>query len=260
MRTFVIGDLHGAGLELQFFIKQYSIKPDTDRIYLVGDIFDRGLHGHIIWNLIQDYNIKVLRGNHEQKFIQYLKGERKTVPAHYYWALNNLVDKGVKIDDFFNFLISTPLLINLDDVIIAHAGVLPENPLEENVSANIYGSLPSNLPMPIPNPKDGKTYWWDLYQGDYLVLYGHLSTFDGQPRYGYNSRGKINSIGLDTATVHGGALTAYCIEDKQIYTYKSGINYFDKLKKTYNQNYPKPSFKVMNWIEENMAKNPNTTV
>jgi hypothetical protein len=249
-RTICIGDVHGCGLELQFLLKQCKIRPGIDIVYLVGDIFDRGMHGHIVWQLIQEYGIKVLRGNHEQKFIKYFSGGTKSLPPHYYWAINNLVAHGVKVQEFVDFINSTPLIIQDGNHIITHAGVLIDNPLEENVSANIYGHLPSDKPMPIPDEGDGYTYWWDLYDGNYLILYGHLSTKDGKVRVNNNSYGEVNSIGLDTATVHGGPLSGYCLEDQKIYAYQSNVDYFGTLKKEFYKIPPQPCQEVLNWLKE----------
>lgn len=245
MRTFVFGDVHGAGLELQALLEQCKIVPEVDLVYLVGDVFDRGIYGHLVWDLIKKYQMKVLRGNHEQKFIDFFMGKKKFLPLHYFWAINNLIDHGVEISEFVNFLHKTPLLVKDRNCIIVHAGILLSNPIEENLSANVYGNLPSNQPMPIL--KDSN--WWDFYCGNYLVLYGHLSQKDGTPRIRKYSN-RINSIGLDTSAVNGGSLTAYCIEEEKIYTFKSGVNYFADLQKNLKNKQLILNSKVIDWIKD----------
>lgn len=246
MKNYVIGDLHGCGLELDAFIKQY-VKSE-DQIWLVGDLFDRSLHGHLVFKLIKQYGIKATLGNHEKKFINYLNGKKDSVPHHYYWTLNNLIDNGIGVEEFYNYIVNLPLIEEIDnETLVVHAGVDVYNPWQENESANVYGNFKPTQPMPIPKPNDGNKYWWDHYHEDTLVLYGHLVCPEGKPRLRYSPSGKLNSIGLDTAATHGGGLTAWCVEDNIHITVPSE-DYFSILKAEMQKNPPKPHSEVTNWI------------
>ena len=88
--------------------------------------------------------------------LRFLRGERDTLPLHYYWAINNLYDNGVSMQELVDFLVGLPLLIRVEDAIVTHGGVLIDNPYQPDISANVYGSLTE--PMPRPSPEDGKIY------------------------------------------------------------------------------------------------------
>jgi hypothetical protein len=238
MRTFVVGDVHGAGEELQAVLEKAKYKANEDRLYLV-------------WSIIKRYNAICTLGNHEQKFRKYLSGYRKGgLPPHYFWALNNLVAHGVSVEEFFEFISNMPLLVEPQNgVIVTHAGVNVQDPYKEEEGANVYGCILPDSPMPLPEPGDGETYWWDLYKGDPLVIYGHLVTHQNKPRYNYSAKGEVNSIGIDTAMVHGGFATAYVVETKEIFQYSSGVSYFTQLKEEFKKNPPLPNKVILKFVE-----------
>src|ERR1035437_4050249 len=104
---YILGDLHGCGLELQELIKKINPKPE-DKIILAGDLFDRGMHGHIVWDLIHTYKMDCVVGNHERKMVGFLTRNkdigRSSLPPHYIWALKNLYMHGVSKDKVKNFI------------------------------------------------------------------------------------------------------------------------------------------------------------
>jgi len=239
MHTWAISDIHGSGLELENLINQINFSYSDNEFILVGDIFDRGKHGHIVWELIKKYNIEVCLGNHENKMIQFLSGERDNLPKHYYWALNNLINHGVKVEELYEWLISLPLLVGLErnkkKYIVTHAGVNLRDPYKTDISANVYGNLDGEKAMPKPKEHSDEKFWWDYYNQEPIVVYGHTPTGDDNIRIRYNKNNTVSSIGIDTGACRGGSLTAYCLETSKIVQYKSGIDYFFELKKEINQ-------------------------
>jgi serine/threonine protein phosphatase 1 len=239
-KTIVIGDIHGAGQELVALLSnfEYEIAEDhyghIDFVFL-GDLFDRARHGHLVWDTIQKYKVKCLMGNHERKMLSFLKGQRDTVPPHYYWAIKNLNDHGVSKDALVGFLEGLPtILVSRQDVnrmggrvvlsgqstllpsdiILVHAGVNVENVLDPDPSYTVYGKF---------KPKEMHD-WWDVYNGENLVVYGHLAAEDGYPRLRHRGDRAV-SIGIDTGACHGGSLTAYCLETGSFISYRSGIDW-----------------------------------
>lgn len=223
MRTYVFGDIHGAGLELSTLISNLNLNED-DRLVFVGDLFDRGLHGHVVWDIVNRKSkltsflknpILSVAGNHEVKFVNYLKENRKKemMPIHYLWFLDRIYKHGVKKEEFLNYCESLPYLLNINDNIIVHGGIKLTNPYEPDFSSNVYGV------------KEDGVYWWDKYQGDKTIIYGHLGERD------HSVRVRHNSYGIDTGIVFGGYVTAYCLEDKKIYSHRSGIDWKREFKK-----------------------------
>jgi hypothetical protein len=242
---YVFTDIHGAGKELEELISRIRLDDKNAEFYSGGDAFDRGLHGDIVYKLINKYNIPMVAGNHEVKMLNFLTGKRDSVPPHYLYTIE-LLKKVITIDALIEYLSNLPRIIKFDnDTILTHGAACLDNPYRLDDSANVYGNLcPSymfdpNLHQLKVNPiyaKDGKDYyWWDNYKSDTLVLYGHIGTFDSMPRYRYSNSGTINSVGLDTNVAFGGNCTIYCIETKQIYQYRSGINWFEEFKRKHKK-------------------------
>lgn len=233
MKTFVFGDCHGCGEELEQLLDQMS-PSSSDRVISVGDAFDRGIHAPKVWDMLLKHRIQTFMGNHEYKTLQWLLGRRDWLPKQYYFALNLLMEHGVKPQELLEWHEKLPLIrryfyksaISVSvpfakipapkSFIVVHAAIDVTDPIRQNISWNIYGNMLE--PMPKPQDGDGKVYFWDAYDGDELVIYGHLVTGDNLPRLRRNLAGKVNSIGLDTAAVHGGNLTGYCVEDEKFYS------------------------------------------
>ncbi len=262
MKTLVIGDIHGCGLELEQLIVLAGLSKSEDQIILVGDLFDRAKHAHLVWQVIQEWGERItcLQGNHERKMLKWLTGERSGVPEHYVWAVNDLEAHGVSRKTLVGFLGALPTIVAYrpyangmggkvfkepgkqvwpSDVIITHAGVDVNWPLNPDPSFTVYGDV----------RRDPK--WWDKYKGENLVLYGHLSELDCKPRIRtaspykikgdghltaddvmvYDSKiAPINSIGLDTACAHGGYLTGYIIETRETIRVKAQKDWAKELK------------------------------
>ncbi len=270
MKTMCVGDIHGCGLELQELIAKAGLDKHTDQLVLIGDLFDRAKHGHIVWQVIHDWGTRCycLQGNHERKMLKYLLNERDSLPPHYYWALDNLKRIGVLGANLTHFLSGLPTILvyerygmglwgpiretRSDDsqwaqvsnrfVIFVHAGINIHHPLDPDPSFTVYGDVKTK----------GKE-WWERYDGENLVIYGHLSELDQKPRIrmgvycdecqgtGYTNfdnkcpycgyrEDSINSIGLDTACAHGGYLTGYIIETKEFVSVKAHKDWAGELK------------------------------
>lgn len=239
MKHFVFSDIHGSGVELQHLLQKISPASD-DQLVFVGDALDRAVHGHLVWDVIHKHNVIVLMGNHEYKMLSFLQGKRDFLPLHYFWCFNNLIEHGVDIVEFVDFLKNLPLLKLFNNegkqFIVTHAGVDINNPTVENLSWNVYGHLSPDKKMPRPRPGDVEKYWWDDYKGSIPVYYGHLVTHDNLPRIRYDDFGNVNSVGIDTATCHGGPLTAICPETNEVFQYRSGKDHYGPLKKSLKEN------------------------
>ncbi len=264
MKTFICGDVHGSGQELLGLLDVVSPNSD-DEIVLIGDCFDRGLHSHLVWDILQKPNVKCLMGNHDYKTFHWLQGRREWLPIQYYVALNLLVEHGVKPVELVTFLSALPYIMDCGDFIVVHSGVILDEPLKPSLSMNVFYSPNRNLyasdvetaykasgigKLPIPVENDGNIYWWDLYKGEKLVIYGHLSTVDGLPRIRRNTKGNINSVGIDTGAVHGGSLTCYCPEDDRFYTYRSGVDWAEQVRAMCKATPPLVNPELMAFVRE----------
>ena len=223
----VYGDIHGAADEFEALIRR--VHTSGDEHICVGDLFDRGFGARRVWELIQEFGIKSTMGNHERKMLAFLEGRRDSVPPHYHYVIDQLIGSGfIHRDDFISFLHQMPLLLHVaPNAIVAHAGVRMDNPFVEDVDANVYG----NYVYGEKRESLKNRIWWDEYAGEWLIIYGHQVSEDGRVRRReLGIGGRLNSIGLDTAVVHGGPISAFCLETQEVVQYRSGINHFAALK------------------------------
>src|SRR5450631_3630226 len=132
-RTFVIGDIHGCAATLRRLVDETLRPVLNDRIYLLGDLIDRGPDSKGVLDFIFELRerglpVSSVRGNHEEMCLQ-------ACDDPYYlglWAANG----GLATLESFQadgpgdiphpyraFLGSLPLYILLDDFVIVHAGL-----------------------------------------------------------------------------------------------------------------------------------------
>lgn len=216
----IIGDIHSCATELKAIIEHF---PDCEYI-AVGDLFDRGRKGMEVWDLIHEFDIKACLGNHELKLLNYLTGKRNWLPRHYQVFLADFRNR-FEDEKLIKYLESLPLTIKLDDkALVAHGGIAMDDPWREDVSSNVYGAFDPNLKMP---RGDASGAWWNKYDGDVLVYYGHI-TFP-EIKICRNSKGMLNSIGLDTGACHGQKLSAICYETGACFSVESERDYFGEL-------------------------------
>ncbi|WP_227013978.1 metallophosphoesterase family protein [Paenibacillus psychroresistens] len=75
-RTLVVSDIHGCYAKWIDLLRKVEFKPKADRLIILGDYVDRGLQSrevvdHII-RLVQDGEAIALRGNHDQRFMEWV--------------------------------------------------------------------------------------------------------------------------------------------------------------------------------------------
>lgn len=134
----VIGDIHGCINTLRALYEK--IINFTTEIYSVGDLVDRGNFSKEVIDFCIKNEILPVRGNHEDMLINALeKPNEKTIHHHFNNGgkktfnsyLGNVIDATFK--DYFDALISTghlyylknlPFYIELDTIMISHAGFL----------------------------------------------------------------------------------------------------------------------------------------
>ena len=125
MSTYIIGDIQGCDDELGELLALIRFDPATDHVYFVGDLVNRG-----------PKSIKVLRrvkalsdagvadsvlGNHDFFLIMALEGFSK---LHDGDTLDQVL-RETDAHELVDWLRHRPLLIELDDTVIVHAGLLP---------------------------------------------------------------------------------------------------------------------------------------
>lgn len=69
-RDFVVGDLHGCFSALENRLKSADFDPETDRLFSVGDLVDRGPESIRVLDYLRQPWFHAVRGNHEAMFLE----------------------------------------------------------------------------------------------------------------------------------------------------------------------------------------------
>ncbi|OGU17767.1 MAG: serine/threonine protein phosphatase [Geobacteraceae bacterium GWC2_53_11] len=133
LRTFVIGDIHGCADTLRRLVEEKLQPSPADRIYLLGDLIDRGPDSKGVLDFIfelrkRGLTVESIRGNHEEMFLH--AGDD---PANFgLWALNGGLATLASfraesprdiLPRYRTFLEFLPLYILLDEFVLVHAGL-----------------------------------------------------------------------------------------------------------------------------------------
>ncbi len=145
-KQWVIPDIHGCAKTLQTLI-EFQIKPSKhDWLYFLGDYIDRGPDSKGVIDFIiklqdEEYNVRLLKGNHEELFIRAYEEEsnrksilgiktRNSVKTEWKklggnkclesFNIKNLCDFPANYIDWMKNL---EIFIELDDYILVHAGL-----------------------------------------------------------------------------------------------------------------------------------------
>jgi serine/threonine protein phosphatase 1 len=131
-RTFVIGDVHGCSATLEKLLTSLNIQRG-DQLYFLGDYIDRGPGSKEAVDTIielreKGYAVFILRGNHEQLFIDSDKGHREWTlweqnggdTAMQSFGIHSFKDLDPKYKEFF---LNTTHYYALEKHVLVHAGL-----------------------------------------------------------------------------------------------------------------------------------------
>ena len=156
MRTFILGDIHGCSRPLTKLLDILAPDPKTDRVILLGDLFDRGPDSwevlQIVRSLASSFEDRfvLLRGNHED----YLLQEKLTFSERMIWervgrqaTVRSFKQHGEKMEDCVPWIREHAVLsCRGDSFYCVHAGMKVDPP-EANDSWTLihdHGIVPKN--------------------------------------------------------------------------------------------------------------------
>lgn len=236
----IIGDIHGCYDELLALLQklEYQIKadliesnqpaishPENRTLIFVGDLVDRGPHSkqvlQLVMNAVNHSQALCVRGNHEDKFLRYLKGKKVQlthgleVTASDYPDPNETAYAG---SIAFIKKLGSHYVLDEGKLVVAHAGLteaLQERESGKVLSFALFGDTTGEVDeMGLPVRKD----WAQSYQGKALVVYGHTPVVDAE--------WINNTICIDTGCVFGGKLTALRYPQMQLVSVIALKNYY----------------------------------
>ncbi len=234
MATYVVSDIHGQYDMFVKLIDKIDLK-NTDTLYVLGDILDRGPHPvKTLQKLMKMPNAVCIVGNHELMALECLKFLMQEITEDSIsdlndemlksllnWSVYNggstTMDEFCKLDkkamnDMIDFIgefdIYEELTVNNKEYLLVHGGLgnySPEKDIEDYSLADLVWSRAD----------------YDIkYYPDKYVVSGHTPTqmIDGNPNPGYIFR-KNNHIAIDCGCfIEGGRLAAICLDtDEEFY-------------------------------------------
>jgi len=229
MRTIFIGDVHGCNRELAELYNKLNPR-DADRFVFVGDLVDKGPDSLAVLRqartILEVHPDSVfVSGNHEEKASRFFKLGKHVEP----WVTE-------ATEEDWAFIDAMPLTWYDEDlgIRVVHAGISPrfltahpdafkkikdrKNNWRKGGGKVMkrarymlrmrYVDQETGKMLALGANKPGDPFWADTYEGQHgFVVYGHSPWLDGRPRFGAGS-----AIGIDTACVFGGKLTALVVE------------------------------------------------
>lgn len=186
--TLVVGDVHGCADELAAMLA--LTRPA--RLVLVGDLFTKGPDPLGVWALIQRWRAEAVLGNHDLHVLERWPRVCGELPVA---ALRWLEGRPLVLEE------QGPR----GPCVVVHAGLHPT----EGVPATSPDVAVSVRRWPSGGEHSANPFWWELYDGAPLVIYGH------DARRGLNDR-RPRTLGLDSGCVYGGRLTGYLLEQDRL--------------------------------------------
>ncbi|MDQ5979320.1 MAG: hypothetical protein QG602_2294, partial [Verrucomicrobiota bacterium] len=210
-RLIAVGDIHGCHKEFEDLLDKLDLRKD-DRLILLGDLISRGPDSGKVVELARKYATASLLGNHELRHLNFRRTDDPTHLKKYdYDTMEQLRGKD------WDYLESMKLTYEDQElgIVLVHGGFLPDRPWQKQ---------PARIVTRIQVVgKDGEPHkrselpeaphWSTLWEGPPFVVYGHT------PREEI-SRTKW-TLGIDTACVLGGCLTAYILPEKKVVQVKA---------------------------------------
>lgn len=124
MATYAIGDIQGCLTSFQKLLQQLDFNPKTDRLWLVGDLVNRGPDSLGVLRLVKDLGsacVTVL-GNHDLHLLAVHAGITSLQKKDTLQPILEAPD----CEDLIFWLRHQPLLYRESDYVLIHAGLLPQ--------------------------------------------------------------------------------------------------------------------------------------
>ena len=185
-KTLFIGDVHGCATELEHLL----MEVEPTRCILLGDIFRKGPSPLRVWELIQDWRLEAVLGNHDALLLQQSEHFPTTICD---WIEN--------------------LPIWIDGEYKSCQEVRRWRAVHAGINPNLMDSTTRSQAISLRRwPNDSKKenpFWWELYSGLRLVIYGHDAKRGVQDH-------RPHTLGLDSGCVYGNGLTGYILEEDRM--------------------------------------------
>jgi serine/threonine protein phosphatase 1 len=203
-RLIAIGDIHGCHVEFSELLARLSPTRE-DRVILLGDLVNRGPDSARVVDLAREIGAVSLLGNHELRLLRY----RQTGDARLLKE-SDLETSWLLAPEHWKYLESMVLTFEEPalNTVFVHGGFLPGQPWRDQPAEVVTRIQVVDRGRPAKRADAPKApLWADVWSGPPYVVYGHT------PR-SHIYRLKW-SVGIDTACVMGGHLTALVLPERR---------------------------------------------
>lgn len=171
MSKYVISDLHGC---FDKFVKMLDLIEfrDTDELYILGDIFDRGDKPiDILEYILNHKNIHLIKGNHEKMYEDYFENGYGS-----FWYRNGgqsthsqIIQKGyIQEEAIYKYIKKLPCVRVVDKFILVHAGLTFSKGFNDMDIESFIDSQEEDICL-----WDRSNIYEDLGYQDYITICGH---------------------------------------------------------------------------------------
>ena len=215
-RLIAIGDIHGCHQEFLELLERLSLTKD-DRLIILGDLVNRGPDSCRVIDLARQHDAISLLGNPELRLLNYRRIHETNI------VRETDADTFSKLrPEDWTYLEAMPLTHYVEELntVFVHGGFLPNEPWQRqpaSIVTRIQAIDKTGQPCKRAEAPDAPV-WADLWNGPPFVVYGHTP----RPEI-YKLKW---SVGIDTACVMGGYLTAYILPEKRFVQVKAHRRYF----------------------------------
>ena len=215
-RVIAIGDIHGCADEFEALLVKLA-PTSADRIILLGDLINRGPDSRRVITLARAHAHVSLLGNHELRLLNYRStGDTAHLKKSDFATLDQLGETE------WAYLKAMPLTYRCDEhaTVMVHGGFVPGRAWDRQPARVVtrvqvvdeHGEPRKRADCP------GAPHWSELWSGPPFVIYGH--TPREAPRW------SPWALGIDTACVFGGALTACILPGRSLVQVRARKAYY----------------------------------
>lgn len=216
-RIIAIGDIHGCHQEFAELLERLELQQD-DRLILLGDLVNRGPDSCKVIDLARAHHALALLGNHELRLLNH---RRNADPPETMRTVDRVTFEQLRPDDW-TYLEAMPLFHEVPELnlVCVHGGFLPDEPWQKqpaHVVTRIQVIDGGGKPRKRADAPEALC-WADCWNGPPYVVYGHTP----RPEI-YKLKW---SVGIDTACVMGGHLTAFVLPERRFVQVRARRRYF----------------------------------
>jgi bis(5'-nucleosyl)-tetraphosphatase (symmetrical) len=202
MATYAVGDLQGCFDELEHLLKLLNFQPSVDRLWLVGDLVNRGPKSLETLRFIKNLGetATCVLGNHDLHLLAVHAGLKSCKPQSNLYSILRAPDSDVLID----WLRHRPLLHHDSDLglVMVHAGLPPQwdltkarvlaSELEHVLQSDHYLGFLAHMYGDSPDLWSDHLQGWDRLR---MITNGftRLRYCDSQGRLDMRSKGPIST-------------------------------------------------------------------